>query len=243
MKRTEHYWLWFRIGLALFNQRIELRQQSDAKEELVWIRNLMATASEIGQMHPDLRRALMSEAVSRMMSLKRRDDIRWSQSQNKIRAKILRDMRDRAVQDSIEEEVWIIDELHPHIMYGFDSHNPLPHPLRDKFPNPPVTKQVEEEYKRIMQEVYEKMGIQIPDKLFDFSPILRFESATNIQMDNELGAYDALTISRTAAFLWRAVMDMGEAARNIGSFAGRYHEHLTPEEKAAADEFLHYPSS
>jgi hypothetical protein len=135
------YWLWFRIAICLFNHRLELRKQNNPKEELKWIRALILSANQIRQVGPDLCKTLMSEAASRILSLKRRTSLPWSKSLNEIRARLLRDIAQRAWDDFTGTEKWIVNELTFHILYGFDFHNPLPHAMRGQdLPEPRPTK-------------------------------------------------------------------------------------------------------
>lgn len=235
------YWLWFRIAICLFNHRLELRKQNNPKEELKWIRALILSANQIRQVGPDLCKTLMSEAASRILSLKRRTSLPWSKSLNEIRARLLRDIAQRAWNDFTGTEKWIVNELTFHILYGFDFHNPLPHAMRGQgLPEPRPTKNKEEEHKKIIlsfvkeaKEIY-----RVPDKLVDISRELRVRSASTAQLDKILGSQSALPIAEVAALLWKSVADMGDSARPIGSFAGRYPEFLSPSQKKAAEAFL-----
>ena len=155
--------------------------------------------------------------------------------------RLLRDIAQRAWNDFTGTEKWIVNELTFHILYGFDFHNPLPHAMRRQgLPEPRPTKNKEEEHKRIIlsfvkeaKEIY-----RVPDKLVDISRELRVRSASTAQLDKILGSQSALPIAEVAALLWKSVADMGDSARPIGSFAGRYPEFLSPSQKKAAEAFL-----
>jgi hypothetical protein len=184
---------------------------------------------------------LMSEAASRMLSLKRRTSLTWSNSLSKVRARLLRQIADRAWDDFTGTEKWIVNELTFHILYGFDFHNPLPHALRGQnLPEPRPTKHKEQEHKRIIRSIIKKGSdiYRVPDPLVDISHELRVRSASMSEFDKILGPPNALQISEVAALLWNSVLDMGELARPIGSFAGRYPEFLSQVQRKTAEAFL-----
>lgn len=235
------YWLWFRIAICLFHHRLELRKQKNPKEELRWIRALMLAAKQIRQVGPDLCKTLMSEAASRMLSLKRRTSLTWSNALSEVRARLLRQIADRAWSDFIGIEKWIVNELTFHILYGFDFHNPLPHALRGQnLPEPRPTKDKEQEHKRIIRSIIKKGTdiYRVPDPLVDISHELRVKSASMSELDKILGPPNALQISEVAALLWNSVLDIGELAQPIGSFAGRYPEFLSQDHRETAEAFL-----
>lgn len=235
------YWLWFRIAFCLFNHRLEMRKQKNPKEELRWIRALLLAAKQIRQVGPDLCKTLMSEAASRMLSLKRRTSLTWSNALSEVRARLLRQIADRAWSDFIGIEKWIVNELTFHILYGFDFHNPLPHALRGQnLPEPRPTKDKEQEHKRIIRSIIKKGTdiYRVPDPLVDISHELRVKSASMSELDKILGPPNALQISEVAALLWNSVLDMGELAQPIGSFAGRYPEFLSQDQRKTAEAFL-----
>ena len=236
-----HRWLCFRIAICLFKHRLELRTRNDTTEELSWIRALMMAAKQIRQVGPDFCKLLMSEAASRMLNLKESNSLSWTEELNEVRAKLLREIAQRAHDDFSDEEVWIVNELTPHILYGFDFHNPLPHILRGKaLPEPKSDKRAEDEHKRIMESEWNKRRdtFRIPDKYVDISPELRFISASNSQFDRILSPPTALQTAKVAALLWGSVRNMGDAARPIGSFAGRFPEFLSDELRIAAEALL-----
>lgn len=236
-----HRWLWFRIAICLFKHRLELRTRSDTTEELRWIRSLMMAAKQIRQVGPDFCKLLMSEAASRMLNLRQNDSLSWTDELNEVRAKLLREIAQRAYDDISDEEVWIVNELTPHILYGFDFHNPLPHILLEQTLFVPKSdKRAENEHKRIMESVWNqnKDTFRIPDKYVDISPELRFVSASNSLFDRILLPPTAFQTAKVAALLWGSVRNMGDAARPIGSFAGRFPEFLSDELRTAAESFL-----
>ena len=236
-----HRWLWFRIAICLFKHRLELRTRNDTTEELWWIRALMLAAKQIRQVGPDFCKLLMSEAASRLLNLRQNDSLSWTEELNEVRAKLLRKIAQRAYDDISDEEVWIVNELTPHILYGFDFHNPLPHILRGKNPVvPKPDKSAEDDHKRMMDSVWiqKKDTFRIPDKYVDISLELRFASASNSLFDKILSPPTALQTAKVAALLWGSVCNMGDVARPIGSFAGRFPEFLSDELRIAAESFL-----
>ena len=84
---------------------------------------------------PNLQKALMSEAASRSIALHRRNDISWTDLDLRIRARQLRELRDRAWKDIESPPKWITEELAPHLVRSFDPSFPLPPFMREKSRN------------------------------------------------------------------------------------------------------------
>ena len=240
----ERYFQFFRLCQLLMEQRMELRQQSDARSELSWIRDLMETAVQMGQMKKnlDLRKALMTEAASRSIALNQRNDIAWTDLDLRIRARQLRKLRDRAWKDFESPPKWITEELAPHLVRSFDPSFPLPPFMRDKIPKH-LWKQIpEEKWIQTIDSALEQVTGTTNHETLDFTHILRHNSATDQEVDRYLGGQTALCVSRVAALMWRGTSDMDHLAKPFGQIAATYPELLTEQERRDTERFRPPPS-
>jgi hypothetical protein len=240
----ERYFQFFRLCQLLIQQRTELQQDSDARSELSWIRDLMETAVQMGQMkkNPNLRKALMSEAASRSIALNRRNDISWTDLDLRIRARQLRELRDRAWKDIEAPPKWITEELAPHLVRSFDPSFPLPPFMREKIPRELWGQIPAENWIQVIDSVFEKLAGTTYQKTLDLTHILRHDSATDQEMDYYLGAQSALCVSRVAALMWRGTRDMDRLAKPFGQIAATYPELLSEQERKDAERFRPPPS-
>ena len=240
----ERYFQFFRLCQLLIQQRTELQQDSDARSELSWIRDLMETAVQMGQMkkNPNLRKALMSEAASRSIALNRRNDISWTDLDLRIRARQLRELRDRAWKDIEAPPKWITEELAPHLVRSFDPSFPLPPFMREKIPRELWGQIPPENWIQVIDSVFEKLAGTTYQKTLDLTHILRHDSATDQEMDYYLGAQSALCVSRVAALMWRGTRDMDRLAKPFGQLAATYPELLSEQERKDAERFRPPPS-
>jgi hypothetical protein len=240
----ERFFQFFRLSQLLIQQRVGLEQDSDARSELSWIRDLMETALQMGQMkkNPDLRKALMSEAASRSIALHRRNDISWTDLDLRIRARQLRELRDRAWKDIEALPKWITEELAPHLVRSFDSSFPLPPFMREKIPRELWGQMPAENWIQVIDSTFEKSVGTTYQKTLDLTHILRHDSATDQEMDHYLGAQSALCVSRVAALMWRGTRDMDCLAKPFGQIAATYPELLSEQERKDAERFRPPPS-
>jgi len=240
----ERYFQFFRLCQLLIQQRAELQQDSDARSELSWIRDLMETAVQMGQMkkNPNLRKALMSEAASRSIALNRRNDISWTDIDLRIRARQLRELRDRVWKDIGAPPKWITEELAPHLVRSFDPSFPLPPFMREKIPRELWGEMPAENWIQVIDSAFEKLVGTTYQKTLDLTHILRHDSATDQEMDHYLGAQSALCVSRVAALMWRGTRDMGRLAKPFGQIAATYPELLSEQERKDAERFRPPPS-
>ena len=216
---------------------VEIMGKNDTIEELRWIRDLIEAGHQIGQLSPELRRATISEAGSRLLGFTRRKKLEWTPQLIKIRARLTRQLRARVHADrDAEQELHVNRELHTHFIYSFDPMNPLPPMLRGKREPPPPSKETKEKWYDVMDKIiYQFEGF--PDTPIDISWILQQPDASNIEMDSILGPLTAEASSRVAAVLLRGTIHLGDAARITGAFASTYHECLNSEERTFADSF------
>ena len=240
----ERHFQFFRLCQLLIQQRAELQQESDARSELSWIRDLMETAIQMGQMkkNPDLRKALMSEVASRSIALDRRNDLSWTDLDQRIRARQLRELRNRIWKDIEEPPKWIIEELVPHLIRTFDPSFPLPPFMREKIPKNLWRQIPPENWIEVIDNSFEKLTGAKFQETSDFTQILQHDSASNEELDRYLGPQSALCVSRVAALMWRGTRDMDHLAKPFGQIAATYPELLTEEEKNDAERFRSPPS-
>ena len=227
--------IWMHSALTLLKHRIELRGQGDPVQELRWIRDLIEAAHQIGQVCKNLRRACFSEAASRLISLKRRRNLVWTQHLTEIRATFTRIVRNRVWEDRKSgDTLHISAELHIHFIHAYDPHNPLP-PI---FPNsqqpPPSSKETERKWYEVMEKIQQKVETSI-DKPTDMSWVLKHRSASHLEIDKTLGPLTSDASSQVAAILWRGTKHLGPGAADIGAFASTYPEHLNDQERREAD--------
>jgi hypothetical protein len=240
----ESHFQFFRLCQLLIQQRAELQQESDARSELSWIRDLMETAIQMGQMkkNPDLRKALMSEVASRSIALDRRNDLSWNDLDQRIRARQLRELRNRVWKDIEEPPKWITEELVPHLIRTFDPSFPLPPFMREKIPKNLWRQIPPENWIEVIDNSFEKLTGAKFQETSDFTQILQHDSASNEELDRYLGPQSALCVSRVAALMWRGTRDMDHLAKPFGQIAATYPELLTEEEKNDAERFRSPPS-
>ena len=240
----ERFFQFFRLCQLLIQQRAELEQESDAKTELSWIRDLMETAVQMGQMkrNLDLRKALMSEAASRSIALHQRNDITWTDLDLRIRARQLRKLRDRVWNDIESPPKWITEELAPHLVRSFDPTFPLPPFIREKIPKH-LWKQIPEDtWIKTIDSAFGQVTRTKGNENLNFTHILRHDSATDQEMDRYLGAQSALCVSRVAALMWRGTSNMDHLAKPFGQIAATFPELLTEQERKDAERFRPPPS-
>ena len=229
--------MWMHIAFTLLKQRVELRKENDAVQELRWVRDLIEAGHQIGQISPELRRSAISEAGSRLLGFTRRKKLEWTPDLIKIRARLTRQLRERVHSDRLADDTLQVNrELHTHFIYSFDPQNPLPPILRGQMEPPHPSKETKRKWYEAMDEIVHQYE-GFPDSPLDISWILQKTDASNIEMDNILGPLTGEGTSRVATVMWRGTIRLGEAARIVGAFASTYPEHLTPEEKLAADLF------
>jgi len=229
--------IWMHVSLALIKQRLELNKDNNATIELRWVRDLIEAGHRLGEVCTELRKAVITEAASRLLRFKYRKKLQWDDEQYRIRARLTRDIRERVYKDrNPGEKLHISSEFHPHLIYSFDRHNTLPPILRGQMPPPPPTSETERKWHEAMSKIIEKID-SLPDPPVDLSWILKKRSASIIEMDQHLGPLTVDATCRVAAILWKETMHLGAAACNVGAFASTYFEMLTPDEKTAADEF------
>ena len=74
-------WQFLRMMEVLMHHRISLRKEQNVISELQWIRFLLQSGRSMSQLDAELRKGLVSEAISRMFSLSRRKTVSWSKSE------------------------------------------------------------------------------------------------------------------------------------------------------------------
>ena len=227
--------VWMHSTHALLKHRIALREQGNATQELRWIRDLFEAGHQIGQINTDLRRACISEAASRLISLKRRPNLSWSQNLTEIRAALTRKIRARVWEDRMSSDTLHVNaELHTHFIYSFDPYNPLPPILKREQSPPDFSKETKVNWYKKMDEIVEKFE-NLPDEPTDFSWLLHHKSASILEIDKTLGPLTSDASSQVAAILWKGTQHLGTGAANTGAFASTYPEHLTDQERIEAD--------
>ena len=230
--------IWMHTAITLLNHRVEIRKDNDPVSELRWVRDLIEAGHQIGQLSEELRKTAITEAASRLLAFKRRKKIKWTTEQNRIRARLTRQIREQVDKDrSSETEILHVNrELHAHFFYSFDRHNTLPRMLEGQRPSPPPTKETERRWYEAMDKIVHQIE-SIPDKPTDISWILQTPDASNLEMDRTLGPLTADATARVAAIMWRGTIHLGDTARIVGAFASTYPEYLKLEEKEVADQF------
>ena len=227
--------IWMHSALTLLKHRIELREQGDPAQELRWIRDLIEAAHQIGQVCKNLRRACFSEAASRLISLKRRRNLAWTQHLTEIRASFTRIVRNRVWDDRKSgDTLHISAELHIHFIHAYDPHNPLPPIFPFSQEHPPSSKETERKWYEVMEKIRQKVETSI-DKPTDMSWVLKHRSASHLEIDKTLGPLTSDASSQVAAILWKGTQHLGTGAANTGAFASTYPEHLTDQERIEAD--------
>ena len=243
--------IWFNMGYVLLRQRKEIIRKGNPQTELRWIRDLLETGPIIGQISPYYARGLFSEAISRLFSIMYRNGS-WYENLNKYpkkeRVKIqkaLATLTRRCLNIVVEdagtqkEEIRVIEDLLPHMFNTYDKLNrqsPFARIGSYQFPLPEhATLSIHNKFsKKMIPMLYPRLA----DKPRDLSVFLSVRNATHLELDEYLGARDALTIGRVSRFLFLELRQLGSLARDIAKFAVAYPETLTIDEKELAEEMI-----
>ena len=235
--------LFFRIMLGFFEARIELRKQKRPDLELSRIRDLMEAAEQLGQVDNELRKGAMTEAASRMISLSRRKDIRWSKPLVGIRSKLFRELRLAVFRDFRRLPKWITEELATHLVKVYDPHGNDEKWFDWGYQMEESSKMSHKQWNFYIEQEF-RMSSRTPvDRYPNFEGWLNSKSAPNQLTDSILGPVDVMCTCRVASLMWASVADLGELARPVAKFAITFWEDLTPEQLYDVNTLLEPPSS
>ena len=226
-------WRFLRMMEVLMHHRVSLRKEQNVILELQWIRFLLQAGRSMSQLDAELRKGLVSEAISRMSSLSRRKTVSWSKREKGAFARLIREARVIAEEDFIRRERWTMKGMAGVLLAPFDPHREESgSPIFDSVSKSPY-------HHRFFIQEYSKSDANyrfpsIPSP--DLTNALAYRSLDNSQFDELLGPETAEGSCRVASMLWEGFSEYDDdLIRPIAKFASAYGDFLSDDQKERVD--------
>ena len=233
--QPEHVALWqfLRMMEVLMHHRIALRKEKNVILELRWMRFLLEAGRQMSQLDAELRKGLVSEAISRMFSLSRRKTVSWSKRERGAFARLIREARVIAEEDFDRPERWTTKAMAGALLIPFDPHREV----RESsiFDLVASTRSQWGSFLRKWSEfdaTYRFPSVPSPD----LTKALTYRSLNNTQFDQLLGPENAVGSCKVASLLWEGFSEYDDdLIRPIAKFASTYGDLLSAEERKRVD--------
>lgn len=226
-------WQFLRMMEILIHHRIALRKEQSVILELRWIRFLLQAGRSMSQLDAELRKGLVSEAISRMFSLSRRKTVSWSKSERGAFARLIREVRVIAEEDFNRPERWTMKGMAGMLLAPFDPHRQnTGSRLFDE------AGQSSAHWEFFTQATSDIDGTyRFPSKpSHEISKALAYRSLGNFQFDELLGPETAVGSCKVASLLWGGFSEYDDdLILPIAKFASTYGDLLSAEERKRVD--------
>ena len=226
-------WQFLRMMEVLMHHRISLRKEQNVISELQWIRFLLQSGRSMSQLDAELRKGLVSEAISRMFSLSRRKTVSWSKSERGAFARLIREVRVIAEEDFNRPERWTMKGMAGMLLAPFDPHRENTGSRLFDLVGLSSAK-----WEFFIQATSEIDGTyRFPPKpSHEITNALAYRSLDNSQFDELLGPETAEGSCRVASLLWEGFSEYDDdLIRPIAKFASAYGDFLSDEERKRVD--------
>lgn len=226
-------WQFLRMMEVLMHHRVSLRKEQNVILELQWMRFLLQAGRQMSQVDADLRKGLVSEAISRMVSLSRRKTVSWSKRERGAFARLIREARVIAEGDFERSERWTIKGMAGAMLIPFDPHREVGgSPMFDLVA---TSRSHWASFLRKYSEIdatYRFPSVPSPD----LTKALAYRSLDNTRFDELLGSETAEGSCRVASLLWVGFSEYDDdLIRPIAKFASTYGDLLSDEERKRVD--------